>query len=83
MTRTTALRAAPRGPRNDTDKERSRLTAVLASKPRRGTVALKADGSVVYTPKRNLTGLDTFTYRARDAQGALSAPVATKVTVSP
>jgi hypothetical protein len=40
------------------------FTAQLVSSPNKGTLKLKADGSLTYTPKKNITGKDTFTYRA-------------------
>jgi hypothetical protein len=73
---------APRVLRNDIDVERSRLSAVLGARSRKGTLALKADGSFVFTPKHNVTGADSFAYRARDSGGALSAPVTVRVTIS-
>jgi hypothetical protein len=41
------------------------FTAELVSSPNKGTLKLKADGSFTYTPKKNITGRDTFTYRAK------------------
>ena len=42
------------------------LTAVLATGPSHGALALNADGSFTYTPATNFTGVDTFTYQASD-----------------
>ena len=41
--------------------------------PAHGKVALKADGSFVYTPDKDYTGTDTFTYTITRA-GAASTP---------
>ena len=54
---------------NDRDPDGDPLTAVLARKPRQGRVVLRADGSLTYTPDRGASGLDSFTYRARDPGG--------------
>src|SRR5439155_766642 len=51
---------------NDTDVDGDPLTAVLATAPAKGTLALNANGSFTYTPNANVNGSDTFTYRASD-----------------
>jgi hypothetical protein len=38
-------------------------TAALDTNPTHGTVALKADGSFVYTPTKDFVGTDSFTYK--------------------
>ena len=66
---------------NDTDPDGASLTAVLASNPAHGTLALSANGSFTYTPAANYTGPDTFTYRAND--GSLNSNTATvSITVT-
>ncbi len=40
------------------------LFAVLLDQPANGTVELRGDGSVKYTPKSDFVGTDKFTYRA-------------------
>lgn len=45
------------------------LTVTLVSRPRKGTLRLRPDGSFVYSPKRDENGSDSFTYRAKDALG--------------
>ncbi|HKW00347.1 MAG TPA: Ig-like domain-containing protein, partial [Vicinamibacterales bacterium] len=37
-------------------------TVAVATQPAHGKLELKADGSFVYTPERNFTGSDSFTY---------------------
>src|SRR5439155_1611550 len=67
--------AAPGVLGNDTDPDASDTrTAVLvtASGPANGTLTMKADGSFTYTPSANFNGIDSFTYQAKDAAGALS-----------
>src|SRR5207249_3842859 len=60
---------------NDTDVDGDPLTAVLATAPTKGTLALNANGSFTYTPNANVNGSDTFTYRASD--GTLTSNLAT------
>jgi VCBS repeat-containing protein len=60
---------------NDTDPDSSSLTAVVASNPTHGTLALNANGSFTYTPTAGYTGPDAFTYRAND--GSLNSNTAT------
>jgi len=69
---------APAVLRNDTDVNDDRLSASMLTSPRHGTLTLRADGSLVYKPKRNFNGVDSFTYRASD--GTLFSKTAT-VTV--
>jgi hypothetical protein len=51
---------------NDQDVDSPTLTAILASMPAHGALALNADGSFVYTPTLNYHGLDGFDYIASD-----------------
>ena len=49
---------------NDTDPNGTYLTAVLVTGPAHGSLALKLDGSFVYTPDANYSGADSFVYKA-------------------
>ena len=51
---------------NDFDFERDELTAILDSKPRRGSVTLNADGTFVYRHDGSDNDSDSFRYRAFD-----------------
>lgn len=64
---------------NDTDGDGDTLTALKDSDPSHGTVTLSINGSFVYTPTGGYSGLDTFTYHARD--GLADSNVAT-VTIN-
>ena len=77
---TTLTVAAPGVLANDSDLE-GPVTAVLATGTANGTLALAANGSFTYTPNAGFSGTDTFTYRARDAAGAESAPATVTITV--
>ena len=75
--------AAPGVLTNDADPEGSALTAVLATGPAQGALNLAANGSFSYTPAANFAGNVSFTYRARDAGGLLSAPVTVSLGIAP
>ncbi len=64
------------------DVASSRLTVTLISKPDRGTLTLRGDGSFVYTPKRNFHGTDRFTYKVTDGTGATAKGTVTIRVVS-
>ena len=44
----------------------------ITTRPVKGTIELKEDGSFVYTPKEKKRGRDYFGYKAKDAEGNLS-----------
>ncbi|MEX2174301.1 MAG: Ig-like domain-containing protein [Pirellulaceae bacterium] len=67
---------------NDADVDGDALTALLASGPSHGTLALNPDGSLTYAPAANFHGTDTFTYRASDGT-AQSAPAVVTIEVTP
>src|SRR3989442_510110 len=62
---------------NDFDGDGDVPTAVLASGPVKGTLALQPSGAFTYTPNAGVTGTDSFTYRAFD--GVHSSPTATVI----
>ncbi len=64
-------RAAPGLLANDADPDGGVLTARLVpgSGPTKGSLMLNPDGSFVYKPKRNVHGIDVFTYEVVDGQG--------------
>jgi uncharacterized delta-60 repeat protein len=66
---------------NDTDADGDPTTAVLATGPAHGTVALNADGSFTYTPTNNFNGTDNFTYNANDGRADSNLATAT-ITIS-
>jgi VCBS repeat-containing protein len=67
---------------NDTDADGDMLTALLATPPSNGTLTFNADGSFTYTPRANFSGMDSFTYRARDGI-VNSTPATVTITVTP
>jgi uncharacterized repeat protein (TIGR01451 family) len=70
--------AAPGVLGNDTGS--GSLTAALVTGPANGTLTFNADGSFVYTPTNNFTGMDGFTYRARTTM-ASSSPASVDIMV--
>lgn len=73
--------AAPGVLGNDSDANGDALTAELVAAPTSGTLTLNANGSFVYTPAASFTGTASFSYRARDAAGATSAPATVSISV--
>ncbi len=53
---------------NDSDPDGDSLTAVLVAGPTNGTLTLNGDGSFIYVPATNFSGVDSFTYQASDGQ---------------
>lgn len=56
--------------RRDTDKGKGNLTAELVTKPRKGKLKFRSDGSFKYKPKSNKKGKDSFTYKIVDEFGS-------------
>ncbi len=79
----TVLNVASKGVlASDTDPQDLPLTAALISGPTHGSLTLNLDGSFTYTPTTSFAGLDSFTYQARDSQGAVSRVATVAVFVS-
>jgi VCBS repeat-containing protein len=68
---------------NDSDPNGEAIVAILFTPPSHGAVTLAQDGGFAYTPAGNFSGTDSFQYRARDTNGAYSAPVTVTVNVDP
>ncbi|MFO0913167.1 MAG: Ig-like domain-containing protein [Pirellulales bacterium] len=54
----------------------------VSSPPANGTVTLQPDGSFIYEPKPNFSGVDEFTYTIADTSGE-SAPATVHIQVAP
>ena len=63
------------------DPEGQTLTYTVIRQPRRGEVTVNADGSFVYTPKKNKVGVDSFTYTAADPAGNVSREATVTVQI--
>jgi VCBS repeat-containing protein len=58
------------------------ITAALVTGPTLGVLTLNANGSFTYTPNANVSGSDSFTYRAND--GTLNSnPATVSITIVP
>jgi len=66
---------------NDTDSDSPSRTAVRASDPAHGSLALNPDGSFTYVPNADFAGTDSFSYRASDGT-TTSDPVTVTVSVT-
>jgi VCBS repeat-containing protein len=66
---------------NDFDLEGDPLTALLASSPSNGQLALNPDGSFSYTPNKDYYGSDSFSYTASDGILA-STPATVTLTIT-
>ncbi|MBE6957727.1 MAG: hypothetical protein E7447_01060 [Ruminococcaceae bacterium] len=63
------------------DPEGKALTYSVMRQPKRGTVEVHADGSFVYTPKKNKVGVDSFTFTATDPAGNVSREATVTVSI--
>jgi VCBS repeat-containing protein len=64
---------------NDSDVEGDAFSAVVASGPAHGSLALNPDGSLSYTPERDYNGSDSFEYGASDGADSGTATVTIEV----
>ena len=70
---------------NDTDSD-SPLVQVktpVVSGPTNGTLSINADGSFVYTPNADFSGVDSFSYLANDGTDDSNVPATVTITVNP
>lgn len=63
------------------DPEGKELTYTVTRQPKRGEVVIRADGSFLYTPKKNKVGTDSFVYTATDPAGNVSREATVTVTI--
>ena len=59
----------PASPASEAAAAAAARSAALQGQPARGKIALKPDGSFVYTPSKDFTGTDTFTYTLSGVPG--------------
>ncbi len=64
------------------DPEGDALEYIVVSYPKFGRVCLFDDGSFSYTPSKDYTGEDKFSFVVRDEYGNYTAPVSVKLEVS-
>lgn len=70
-----------RGTLKVSDPEGKSMTYSVMRQPKRGTVELNADGTFVYTPKKNRVGVDSFTFTATDPAGNVSREATVTVSI--
>jgi len=69
---------------SDVDNTLDGTSVLIVSGPGNGSAVVQpATGLVLYTPKKDFSGTDSFTYSLKDAGGATSLPATVTVTVSP
>lgn len=54
---------------NDSDPDGDTIEPAIDSEPENGTVAVTADGTMLYTPEPGFVGTDTFAYTIDDGDG--------------
>jgi hypothetical protein len=68
---------------NDIDLDGEAISAVsIQDNVDHGSLAAFADGSFIYTPDPGFAGVDSFTYRMRDASSNFSDPVTVTIQIS-
>ena len=68
-------------PLKATDPEGQSMTYTVTRQPRRGSVTVHEDGTFTYTPKKNKTGVDSFTFTATDPAGNVSREATVTITI--
>ncbi|HZI25087.1 MAG TPA: tandem-95 repeat protein, partial [Chryseolinea sp.] len=69
---------------SDIDSALDPSSLLAITSPTNGqAVVAPTTGTISYTPNKNFTGTDSFTYTVKDAEGATSAPVLVTITVTP
>ena len=63
------------------DPEGGQMIYTVTRFPKRGQVALREDGSFIYTPGKNKVGVDSFSYTATDPAGNVSREATVTITV--
>ena len=67
---------------NDSDAEGDQLEAILTSQAGKGSVVLALDGTFSYTHNGTNSTSDSFTYQAKDSNGALSTPATVTIVIN-
>jgi len=67
---------------NDTDPEGDNLMVINATQGTNGSVTIGTDSTLAYTPYRNFSGTDTFTYQLSDGKGRTDTGTV-NVTIAP
>ncbi|MES2457702.1 MAG: Ig-like domain-containing protein [Bacteroidota bacterium] len=70
-------------PVKDNDISQTGTTVVLFDAPLNGTITFNGSGVPIYTPKQGFSGIDTFTYKLKNAANIESDPITVTVNVKP
>jgi len=62
---------------NDYDTDGDRLNIGSVTQPQNGKVTINSDRTVTYTPNKDFSGTDTFTYTVIDGKGGKSPVILT------
>lgn len=62
------------------DSEGDDMTFSLVEEPKKGSVVIEGV-NFIYTPKKGVTGGDSFTYAAKDSSGHVSLPAMVTITI--
>jgi len=62
---------------------RDRLNIGSVTQPRNGRVTINSDRTVTYTPNKDFSGIDTFTYTVIDGKGGKSVGTVTVQVIAP
>lgn len=68
---------------NDYDTDGDRLNIGSVTQPRNGKVTINSDRTVTYTPNKDFSGIDTFTYTVIDGKGGKSVGTVTVQVIAP
>ena len=68
---------------NDYDTDGDRLNIGSVTQPRNGKVTINSDRTVTYTPNKDFSGTDTFTYTVIDGKGGKSVGTVTVQVIAP
>ncbi len=68
---------------NDNDADGHALVVFEVGNPSSGTTSLNADQKVIYTPNAGFSGSDSFTYKVRDQESAVSSATVSVTVTNP
>ena len=65
----------------DIDNDMNTATLIIVASPAKGIAVVEANGTISYSPEKDFTGEDSFTYQVEDAAGAKSNVATVTITV--
>jgi gliding motility-associated-like protein len=65
------------------DPGKANATVLKATDPKNGSMVIKADGTITYTPGNGFSGKDDFTYFLKNKEGLQSDPIKVMIDVRP